>query len=993
MKILILASELDVGGAETHIETLCRELARRGEEVVVASCGGRVARRLARNGIKHITIKKPTRSPVSLLFVQRDIYKIIKEEKVSIVHAHTRLSALAACGACCFTGVPMVTTAHAFFSMTPAKARLSRWGELTATVSEDIKEHLVLHGGVLPDRIRVIENGVSVPCKVNKRRNGHTVVFVSRMDSDCSQGAYLLCEIAPMLAEKYPDLCLILVGGGEELEGVRGAAQRANRQIGRAAVQTAGRVDDPSAFFADADVFVGVSRAALEAMAHAIPVILLGNEGFLGLFDENNVSAAKSTNFCARGEARATAPALLSSLDGFFSLPDERRAALAYFCRETVKREYSAELMAQKTLDFYSEAIEKYRARGHNSKKQNKEKTTCEKRKKRILLCGYYRFGNLGDDTILCSVLKELFPLKDTAEICVLGAKKRPKSPKNFNSTYSRVEKSLQKRNKIKNKATQSKQDLRLFCRSMRPAALASDDPAPPNLATPPTERFLKIPCRFAPLLSPLSAVRELKRADVFIFGGGSLLQNKTSNRSLLYYLFLIDRAKKYCKRRIMLANGIGPITDARYRRASLAAVSSFDVISVRDTCSQRALARALPKRDINLFPDPALLLVENAKTAQGDPRTHAETCAPPQAPAHSEIHSKTCAPAQDRAEIRAETDSYAETDAPDQANAEAHRETGTNPYAPRDFTVSRVEKSSSEVMISGGKRTAVTKRRLAVCLCGGELARRGITASAVADSLRAALDALYAEPLFIVMNEHADLSVTKQVASLLGVSVLESSPRAEKTESDFVSAPRAAADSTESRVKNGVAFGGGSPVERGENAVAFGGGSPVERGENAASFVGDSPVERGENAAIFGGFFSAVHVEKVVSERRFLSSTPIFCPRDADGLLDLLACADLSLCMRYHAALFSVGAGIPTLALGGDRKLSSFCADAGVYPAAPTVLLCDPEKLTVTLTRALAHFEKNGAKIEEKVRKMRSLCSKSFKELINYINTLDFDR
>ena len=177
------------------------------------------------------------------------------------------------------------------------------------------------------------------------------------------------------------------------------------------------------------------------------------------------------------------------------------------------------------------------------------------------------------------------------------------------------------------------------------------------------------------------------------------------------------------------------------------------------------------------------------------------------------------------------------------------------------------------------------------------------------------------------------------------------------------MSAPRAAADSTESRVKNGVAFGGGSPVER------------------------------GENAAIFGGFFSAVHVEKVVSERRFLSSTPIFCPRDADGLLDLLACADLSLCMRYHAALFSVGAGIPTLALGGDRKLSSFCADAGVYPAAPTVLLCDPEKLTVTLTRALAHFEKNGAKIEEKVRKMRSLCSKSFKELTNYINTLDFDR
>lgn len=46
-----------------------------------------------------------------------------------------------------------------------------------------------------------------------------------------------------------------------------------------------------------ATVFVGVSRAALEAMAGGKTVIVAGNEGYIGLFEQNKLQTARENNF------------------------------------------------------------------------------------------------------------------------------------------------------------------------------------------------------------------------------------------------------------------------------------------------------------------------------------------------------------------------------------------------------------------------------------------------------------------------------------------------------------------------------------------------------------------------------------------------------------------------------------------------------------------------------------------------------------------------
>ena len=532
MKILMLISELDLGGAETHVESLCRALGRLGHETAVLSRGGVISERMRVRGIRQILIKNKQGLIPSTVELWDSICRAVREESPDIVHAHSRREAAVASPICASLGIPLVVTAHAMFSMTPLKSRLSRWGDRTVAVSEDIKAHLIKQGGVESDAITVIENGVEIPERRSRKgASGHHILFLSRMDADCSLGAFLLCEIAPSLSRVFPDLRITLAGGGDRLLSLIKRAEEVNARVGRRVIFTVGRVEDPTSLYPEADLFVGVSRAALEAMAAGVPAILLGNEGFSGLIREESFHAARSTNFCARGCRHATAELLRAEIFRFFALGVRERSQISDFCADAVSRCFSADEMARKTAELYASLLRR------------------EDGGVRALLCGYSGFGNLGDDAIAESVVKNLAAEGGNLKLFVLGSKCGLTPCGARDSTHSRVGFSL-----------------------------------------------------------ALEAVREIGRADVFIFGGGSLLQNKSSDRSLAYYIFLIFWARLHCKKLIMLANGIGPIDHALWQRAALWAVSLFDVITARDARSLGLLRRALPKRSAFLFPDPAIL-------------------------------------------------------------------------------------------------------------------------------------------------------------------------------------------------------------------------------------------------------------------------------------------------------------------------------------------------------------------------------------------------
>ena len=78
-----------------------------------------------------------------------------------------------------------------------------------------------------------------------------------------------------------------------------------------------------------------------------------------------------------------------------------------------------------------------------------------------------------------------------------------------------------------------------------------------------------------------------MRRTDVFISGGGSLLQDVTSFKSLIYYLGLIFLAKCLKTRIFVYAQGIGPIKSRFGLLLTRLLLKKVDLITVRDQISQ----------------------------------------------------------------------------------------------------------------------------------------------------------------------------------------------------------------------------------------------------------------------------------------------------------------------------------------------------------------------------------------------------------------------
>ncbi len=88
-------------------------------------------------------------------------------------------------------------------------------------------------------------------------------------------------------------------------------------------------------------------------------------------------------------------------------------------------------------------------------------------------------------------------------------------------------------------------------------------------------------------VLQVLSAIRH---SDIILSGGGTLLQNGTSTRSLIYYLGIIKLAKLFRKRVMLYANGIGPVTGAFNQRLVRSVINTVDVITLREKLSEADL-------------------------------------------------------------------------------------------------------------------------------------------------------------------------------------------------------------------------------------------------------------------------------------------------------------------------------------------------------------------------------------------------------------------
>jgi polysaccharide pyruvyl transferase CsaB len=148
----------------------------------------------------------------------------------------------------------------------------------------------------------------------------------------------------------------------------------------------------------------------------------------------------------------------------------------------------------------------------------------------RVLISGYYGFGNAGDEAVLAALLTSL-----------------------------------------------KRQLTEIECEVL------SGDPAA-------TTRLHGVPAFHR--ARPREVVRSIRRSDLFIIGGGSLLQDVTSRRSPFFYLAQIVLARLLGRRVMVYAQGIGPLQRPAARRLTARVLRGVEWITVRDAESAAELRR-----------------------------------------------------------------------------------------------------------------------------------------------------------------------------------------------------------------------------------------------------------------------------------------------------------------------------------------------------------------------------------------------------------------
>ncbi|MBR7113666.1 MAG: polysaccharide pyruvyl transferase CsaB [Firmicutes bacterium] len=141
------------------------------------------------------------------------------------------------------------------------------------------------------------------------------------------------------------------------------------------------------------------------------------------------------------------------------------------------------------------------------------------------VICGAYGRGNAGDEAILKAILLQMREIDPDMPLCVMS------------------------RNKVETRRLHHADSIYIF--------------------------------------NVLAMLKKLRRAKIFINGGGSLIQDVTSSRSLYFYLFTLVAARMCGCRVIMYGCGIGPVQSERNSRLAVRVLNrNAEVITLRDSVS-----------------------------------------------------------------------------------------------------------------------------------------------------------------------------------------------------------------------------------------------------------------------------------------------------------------------------------------------------------------------------------------------------------------------
>jgi len=363
MNILIITTHLNRGGIASYVLSLAKGLKKKNHNVIVASSGGELVPALKNERIAHVDIDIATKSDLSpkILFSLKKLSRIIKENKIEIIHSQTRVTQVLSFWIQKFFGVPYISTCHGFF-----KARLHRkifpcWGNKVIAISQAVQRHLSDDLGVKYENIALIYNGLDMnnfPQYSNeqtadyKRKiglgDGPVIGNIARLSS--VKGQDYLIEAMKVVVGKFPLAQLLFVGDGKIKKNLIKQSQSLNLEKNIFFIPS---VDKTSLVLAVMDIFVmsslaeGLGLSIMEAQAMGLPVIATFVGGIPELIEDN-----KTGILIPPQDSEILANAITSLLENKL-----RARQLGENARKSVREKFSISKMVDETEKLYQSVI------------------------------------------------------------------------------------------------------------------------------------------------------------------------------------------------------------------------------------------------------------------------------------------------------------------------------------------------------------------------------------------------------------------------------------------------------------------------------------------------------------------------------------------------------------------------------------------------------------------------------------------------------------
>jgi glycosyltransferase involved in cell wall biosynthesis len=386
MKVLLVSSSSgSTGGGEIYLHHLAVGLSRLGHRVNILCSTERVMDQLAANLGRFVEVgrveltnsyRRPTRSlGAALDFEQRRrLSRTFREFRPEVIHINQQVAedALDLILAARSSGVPFLTTIHIVHSAQELGARLGRIRDFVTaevlrrvdtvhiTVAERARHDLMTRFGFLtPRRVRMVLNGVFFPDPSDATRGSTRarwgvapgeVVLGSVGRLDAQKAPIFALNVIAALRQKGLPVRYIWIGDG----AMRTVFQEQAQHLGIAEfVNVDGWRDDVSSCLRGLDIFVmpsnfeGMPLALLEAMAAGICCCVSDVDGMAEAVEDGLsgylCAPGSLDSWCGKLEALIREPRL--------------RVAIGSKARDTARRRFGLESMANNTVKVYEDVV------------------------------------------------------------------------------------------------------------------------------------------------------------------------------------------------------------------------------------------------------------------------------------------------------------------------------------------------------------------------------------------------------------------------------------------------------------------------------------------------------------------------------------------------------------------------------------------------------------------------------------------------------------